>query len=219
MGRRKTGAILTSEARKLELSYLLKQGLIKKNAISESVVYWCLKDNPIGSMKILTYHSSDEKWIRLIYTVTDNYGKDTQYDYKIELIEVDSNLGKGKILFMVCPESGKRCKILYLAYGTSKFKSREAYQNRLYFSTQKCSKLDFWNTKYFELEKRIEELGKLRTCTYRGKATKKALRLNKLMAEKDFCNIQRWSEEAMTKAMRKTIGAWKYDFLQKNQKS
>lgn len=192
MGRDRTGAIFTSEARRLDLSFLLKKGFIKKNTRLQGVINWTIRDEPTGSMSILTNHTADEKWIRLSYTATDFKGVQTSFDYKIDLVEVDSNLGKGKLLYMVCPESGKRSRILYLAYGANKFKCREAYQNRLYFSTQKCSKLDFWNTKYFEMVSKIEKFGSLRTKTHKGKPTKRALRYDRLMIERNYCDAQRW---------------------------
>lgn len=192
MGRYRTGAIFTSEARRLDLSFLLKEGFIKKNAKIQGVINWSIRDEPTGSMTILTNHAPDEKYIRLSYTATDYNKVQTSFDYKIDLVEVDSNLGKGKVLYMICPESGRRSRILYLAYGANKFKCREAYQNRLYFSTQKSSKLDFWNTKYFEMVSKLEKFGSLRTTTHKGKPTKRALRYDRLMIEKDNCDIQRW---------------------------
>ena len=194
MGRNRTGAIFTSEARRLDLSFLIKRRLLQKNATIQGVINWNIRDEPTGSMTVLTSHTPDEKYIRVSYTVTDFYGVATSLDYKIDLVEVDSNLGKGKVLYMVCPESGKRSRILYLAYGAKKFKCRDAYQNRLYFSTQKCSKTDIWNTKYFEIESKLEKFGNLRTKTHKGKPTKRALRFDRLMIERNYCDNQRWGE-------------------------
>ena len=194
MGRNRTGAIFTSEARRLDLSFLIKKGFLKKNATTQGVINWYIRNEPTGSMSILINHTPNEKYIRVSYTVTDFYGVKTNLDYKIDLVEVSSNLGRGKVLYMVCPESRKRCRILYLAYGAKKFKCREAYQNRLYFSTQKSSKLDLWNTKYFEMESKLEKFGNLRTKTHKGVPTKRALRYDRLMIEKDYCDDKRWSD-------------------------
>jgi hypothetical protein len=210
MGRDRTGAIFTSEARRLDLSFLLKKGFIKKNATIQGVINWSIRDEPTGSMTILTKHTPDEKYIRLSYTATDYNKVQTSFDYKIDLVEVDSNLGKGKLLYMVCPESGKRSRILYLAYGANKFKCREAYQNRLYFNTQKSSKLDFWNTKYFEMVSKLEKFGSLRTATHKGKPTKRALRYDKLMIERNYCDMKRWGEEGMTQSMWKLLKTPQY---------
>ena len=213
MGRNRSGAIFTSEARRLELSFLIKKGLIKKDARLESVINWNIRNEPNGSMRVLTKHTPNEKWIRLSYTITDLNGVQTGYDYKVDLVEVDSNLGKGKVLYMICPHSGKRSRILYLAYGADKFKCREAYQNRLYFSTQKSSKSDLWNTKYFEIESKIEKFGNLRTKTHKGVPTKRALRYDRLMIEKNYCDDKRWCEFGMTKSMWKAMGTGQYNDL------
>jgi hypothetical protein len=192
MGRDRTGAIFTSEARRLDLSFLIKKGFLQKNAMTKGVINWSIRDEPTGSMTILTNHTPDEKYIRLSYTATDYNKVQTSFDYKIDLVEVDSNLGKGKVLYMVCPESGRRSRILYLAYGANKFKCREAYQNRLYFSTQKSSKLDLSNTKYFEMVSKLEKFGSLRTKTHKGVPTKRALRYDRMIVERDNCDMQRW---------------------------
>lgn len=194
MGRDRTGAIFTSEARRLDLSFLIKRGLLQKNATIQGVINWNIRDEPTGRMTVLTNHTPDEKYIRLSYMATDFDGVKISFDYKIDLVEVDSNLGKGKLLYMICPHSGKRSRILYLAYGADKFKCREAYQNRLYFSTQKCSKTDIWNTKYFEIESKLEKFGSLRTKTHKGKPTKRALRYDRLMIERNYCDNKRWGE-------------------------
>ncbi len=211
MGREKTGAIFTSEARRLELSFLIKRGLLQRNARIQGVINWNIRNEPTGSMSVITNHSPDEKYIRVLYTATNFDGVKTNFDYKIDLVEINSNLGKGKVLYMICPESKKRCRILYLAYGANKFKCREAYQNRLYFSTQKCSKLDFWNTKYFEMQSKIEKFGSLRTTTHKGKPTKRALRFDRLMIEKNYCDSMRWGEFGMTKSMLKALRSGQYD--------
>jgi hypothetical protein len=211
MGRERTGAMFTSEARRLELSFLIKRGLLQRNARIQGVINWNIRNEPTGSMSVITNHSPDEKYIRVLYTATNFDGVKTNFDYKIDLVEINSNLGKGKVLYMICPESKKRCRILYLAYRANRFKCREAYQNRLYFSTQKCSKLDFWNTKYFEMQSKIEKFGSLRTTTHKGKPTKRALRFDRLMIEKNYCDSMRWGEFGMTKSMLKALRSGQYD--------
>ena len=80
MGRDRTGAIYTSEARRLELSFLIKKGLIKKNSMLQGAINWSIRNEPTGNMTVLTNHSPSEKYIRLSYTVTDFYGVKTTFD-------------------------------------------------------------------------------------------------------------------------------------------
>ena len=102
--------------------------------------------------------------------------------YKIFIGKVKSNLGKGYNLYFYCPESAKRCKVLYLCYGAERFKCRQAYNNRLYYYEQTNSKESRLNGRYFNLDKTINELYKKRdTTTYKGKPTKRHLRLLKLL--------------------------------------
>ena len=48
MGRDRTGAIFTSEARRLDLSFLIKKGFLQKNATTQGVINWNIRDEPTG---------------------------------------------------------------------------------------------------------------------------------------------------------------------------
>jgi hypothetical protein len=62
------------------------------------------------------------------YTLTKPSGEEFKLDYKIQLTSIPSNLGRGEVLYFVCPTSGRRARILYRAYGSHYFKSRQAYR-------------------------------------------------------------------------------------------
>ena len=109
MGRASTGAWTTTECRKLDLRYMLKVGWIKKGCKISGQMSWT--DESTASFE--SVYTEDEKYLRMIYTVTDRQGTKTNYDYKIELVTVPSNLGKGDVLYFVCPESYKRARVLY----------------------------------------------------------------------------------------------------------
>jgi hypothetical protein len=51
-------------------------------------------------------------------------------NYKISLITIPSNLGKGSIWYFVCPETGKQCRKLYLSNGY--FLHRTAFSDLMY---------------------------------------------------------------------------------------
>jgi hypothetical protein len=212
MGRFTTGAMSTSQAKRIELSFLLKSGILKKGHTIDGELYWNLGNEQIGYIKLVCSYTKKDLFIRVIYIATDNNGEKKKYDYNIELEEVESNLGKGKVLYMICPVSGKRCRILYLAYNSEKFKSRETYQNRLYYRCQKSSKPNRWNTRYFELVDKVEKLDKtLKTCSYLNNKTKRVQHIERLIKERDICDIKRWSQEGMTKSMWKAMGTGQYD--------
>jgi len=175
MGRYRTGAIETGEACRIEMSYLLKHKFVVKGQFRQGTLSW----NNDGGVNVICAYTETEKYLRLSYTITEKQtGKKYDYDYKIFLTTVPSNLGKGEIVYFICPVSGKRCRILYKAYGHHKWKSREAYQNRIYYSGQITSKLLKHPERYFVIKnsKRYKELSsklyrKHAKLTYRGKPT------------------------------------------------
>ena len=161
MGRYKTGAETTAGTRRIELSYLLKKRLLRKWEIGPFTLSWNdNRGNPTGSISIIPHYRDGEAYIVLQYSVTVRAtGEKKEYNYRIYLVEKPSNLGRGSVLYFVCPQTGNPCRILYQAYGSDIFKSRGAYSYRLYYPLQVSSKLEIYTEKYFSLEKLLDEGG------------------------------------------------------------
>lgn len=183
MGRPSTGAWTVYESLRIELSYLIKNKYLRKGKKQSSILSWANQHGKnSGSITIvLSYlEEVEEKYVRLIYTSTDKLGQKTDHDYKVFFVQVESNLGKGKVLYFLCPTTGKKCRILYKAYNSIIFKSREAYQNRLYYDCQHASKLDKYNDNFWRIDKYVSKISKV-SCrgkrTYKGELTKAAERL------------------------------------------
>lgn len=203
MGRNSTGSITTGEALRIELSYLIKKGLIKKRCEITATMEWTNGSR----ISIESNLKENEYWLRLSYTVTDNNGEKYDYDYKIYFGLQPSNLGKGDILYFICPESGERARVLYKCYGSHKWKHRRAYRNRIYYKSQISSKLDYWNDRYWQLEDRITRLESERRnqASYKGEATKFALKLFKLKMLINQADNNRWSPSSMPLGLRKAF--------------
>ena len=192
MGRYGSGAYTTSKCRKLDLGWLLKNKYIEKNKEVKGVLNW-MDESEAGFESCF---SANEKYLRIQYTITKRSGEKIHYDYKIELVTVPSNLGKGEILYFECPESGKRARILYSAYGHDKYIHRdwylEKYDKRVYYNSQLCSKYDYHNTRYHTLNRKINDLlddlfnSKHRKTHYKGKPTKDFQRLTILGSKRLF---------------------------------
>lgn len=130
MGRNRTGICTTKGSLRIELSYLLKNGYLEKGKIISGSLSWTSG----ASISIICHNREKERSIQLIYQVSKGGGEKVSYDYKVQLIGVPSNLGKGEILYFLCPQSSKRCRILYSAYSSGIFKSRETFKHRIYYS-------------------------------------------------------------------------------------
>lgn len=196
MGRTTTGVWSTKESRKLNIGWLIKNGYIRKGAITHGQMSWTDESTAGFECKCI----NTEKWFRIFYTITDRQGLKTDYDYKIQITATPSNLGKGEVLYFVCPESRKRARILYSAYRHPKYLHRdwylERYNARIYYTTQQCSKRDYSNDRYHVLRKQVENLEnelfvKNRKAHYRGKPTKDFQKLYKLREQMDYFDDKR----------------------------
>jgi len=199
MGRGSTGAWTVYESKRIELSWLLKKGFIKKNCkISANISWTDSKNENAGNIGIVSSYSieGNQNFLELNYTHTDREGNKNDYNYSIQFFEQPSNLGKGKILYFVCPQTFRKCRILYMAYGSQIFKSREAYRHRLYYDSQIASKLSKYNDSFWRLDSYLNKL-EPRACrgerTFKGRLTKAAQRYNKLYTKQCLMEELRWT--------------------------
>jgi hypothetical protein len=188
MGRYSTGAITTGEAVRLELSFLLKQWKIHKYERIRGSLFW----NNGSSISFESCNQGAERYIRLYYTLTKPSGEEFKLDYKIQITSIPSNLGRGEVLYFVCPISGRRARILYRAYGIHHFISRQAYKTRIYYSCQICQKNLYDTERFSTLEKLLEKLPPARKAHYQGKETRHQKRIRKLEALREYHDLKRW---------------------------
>jgi hypothetical protein len=188
MGRRSSGSMTTNAACRIELSYLLKKGYIVQGSYQNGILGWTNGSN-IGIETSYT----DEKYIRLRYTNTNFSNEKTDFDYKIYLHEAPSNLGKGNVLYFICPSSGLYCRILYKCYGSPIWKSRLAYRSRIYYQSQVSSKIDRFNDRFWQLDTRLKDLQEKPVKShYRGKKTRLIQRIERLENLQDYYDEMRW---------------------------
>lgn len=177
-GRGNGTAITVGEAVKLNINQMVKDKLIRFGATITYTTKWTNG----ASIKVKTVYNETEKHIVLMY----NYNK-KPLEYDIKLAEVKSNLGKGVVLYFICPETQQRCRILYCCYGSEIFKSRTAYRNRIYYFDQVISKAFLTPTRYNKVDKVINDLYQKRaTKLYKGKETKRRLRLLRLLKKRTY---------------------------------
>ena len=197
---------------RIDMRFMLRNGCIVQGEETLGVLEWTKGQAVQYRCKMTT----DEKYLQLTYSITNRQGKSSEYDYKIFIDEVKSNLGKGTILYFICPESGKRSRILVSAYGEPKFLNREHYQTkyglRVYYGCQQTSKNDYHNTRYFDLKRKVDRLEselneKHRNTHYRGRPTKDQERLTELKIKMEFHNhkrisiLEEYSKRAYSKSM------------------
>ena len=124
---------------------------------------------------------------QLIVVDDGSLEKVTFSHHAVEVHTHPSNLGKGELLYFVCPVSGKRCRTLFLAYGSETFKARAAYQNRIYYNSQWQSKYDYWLTRYWDYQEEVEAFReKPKKMHYQGKPTRIMKRLEEMEERLDY---------------------------------
>ena len=190
MGRYSTGVNTTKQTRRIELSYLLKKGFIQKGRCISGTLSWT-DDSNIG---IYTCYKESQAYIELDYTTTYHATNEKKsFKYRIDLESIPSNLGKGEVLYMVCPVSAKRCRILYKCYGSQIWKSRYAYRYRIYYQSQISSKLHHYIDRYWDIEKHLEELySRVVKSHYRGRKTALQRRIERLEYKQEYYDEMRW---------------------------
>jgi hypothetical protein len=209
MGRYSTGAYTTGEVIRIELSYLLRQGFIKRG----HSVYGSLSWTNGSNISFASTFTEESRYLRLSYCLESHTGERTNHDYKIQLTTIPSNLGKGEVIYFVCPSTGRRARILYRCYESPIWKCRTSYHYRIYYESQQCSKLDFHNIRYWALEKELERCyKKSKKKIYQGKETRLRKRINFLKDKKEYHDYLRWA--ILPKALLKGLNSDELRMLQ-----
>lgn len=203
MGRKGSGVYNTHESSSLELSFLKKKGLLP----STGSLQYDLKWGNGNVINVQTNCVDGSGYIRLSYTIVDNKtGVKQHYNYEIEVVSFPSNLGKGQVSYFICPHTGLKCRILYLAYDSNKWMSRKAYNERIYYPLQQCSKLDKYHVRYQSLKNRLCSDDRKRTnSVYKGQTTKTAIKLELDFIRLGLLDNLRWSELGLPKEIIRAI--------------
>jgi hypothetical protein len=176
---------LFNEALQLNISKLKGWDYLEQS--KRGVINWSSNGSPIGSISIRSRITDDQKNIELDYKFRDEPRK-----YKIQLVSVPSNLGKGSVWYFLCPETGKRCRKLYSIGGY--FLHRSAFRGCMYISQTKSKKwreMEILFGSYFDKEGYIEQLySKHFKKFYNGKPTKRYLKLLKKIDEADRHSVR-----------------------------
>jgi hypothetical protein len=189
MGRRYWDKKRTVEqCKSISISFLRKNGYL--SGFRAGRIVWTNRSGEeTASMGAIVSTSDGEGYMRLSYTMTDrNTGKETHFDYKVELVTTPCNLG-GVRWWFICPLSrngvycGRRVGVLYRAPRTDYYGCRHCYN--LSYESRNDSQHGRLAClgHYFVLARRREQLLEGMTrWTYRSMPTRKAQRLQILEA-------------------------------------
>lgn len=202
MGQKPKGVETIWSSDRINIQTLRREGIFKKGTTIQATISW--REN---SMSIVSSWIGEEPSLRLIYQVNSTWMREPKkYDYQIKIARTPSNLGQGELLYFICPETGRRCRTIYRAYGSHIFKHREAYRERIYYPLQLEEHLYRETAKYFNYERKIEKLQEMREASsYDGKPTRRSLRMDRLQAKLWEADIRRWDISNWPATLRKIM--------------
>lgn len=170
MGRYHTGVTLIDNLLSLDITKLRQWGYLKVGVFYKGVISWSVRGEKIGEIAFTNHINVDDAYINLIY----NY-KDERKEVRINLIKVQSNLGKGFYWYFECPKTLKKCRKLYQYKGD--FVHREVCKFAMYESQKRSKKerlLERHYGDYFNQDKIYKEYNrKHRKRSYKGIPTKR----------------------------------------------
>lgn len=186
MARPPTGAITTGQCLQLKVKDFAEY--LKDTNHLKGSISWTTG----ASIGIELQKEGREYLLNLTYIRTEA-GKENDINSRIEIVPYPSNLGKGMVYYFLCPLTFKPCRVLYMGYGSHYFKSREAYNNRIYYPSQISSKLDRHNDLYWSLERRLEKVNyKGLKSHYRGSPTRTQKKVERMREKRAYHDKMRW---------------------------
>lgn len=164
---------LFDESLQISITKLKEWEYFIPEQIKSGTLTWSRNGNTTGRMSIRVNTLCERPYIELDYKY-----KDEPRNYRVWLVSVPSNLGRGDIWYFLCPQTNKRCRKLYSIGGY--FLHREAFMGCMYKSQAETKPKGFFKTfitfiKIDDLYDLIEK--KHFKKTYNGKPTKRYLRI------------------------------------------
>ena len=165
---------LYNEALQISISKLKEWKYLNSEQIKSGTVTWSTNGIQTGSISIRVNIYNEQPYIELKYRY-----RDEPLNYKVRLVSISSNLGKGLIWYFLCPQTNKRCRKLYSIGGY--FLHREAFNGCMYETqtqSKKYRQLDKTLGAYFRTDDLYSQLHQKHfKKTYAGKPTKRYLRI------------------------------------------
>lgn len=165
---------LYDEMLQISASKLKQWGYLEPQQTKAGSITWSRNGNKIACISIIAATGPENSYVELDYKYNG-----TPIKYRVQLVSAPSNLGKGVVWYFICPNTGKRCRKLYLA--SNYFYHRSAFNGCMYekqTQSKRSRYLDKTLGLHFRAEQLLEELYKKHfKKKYAGKPTKKCLRI------------------------------------------
>lgn len=176
MGRYSKIPDLLNECDTVSITSLSQWGYLKPGMMQRGTITWSRNGNKLGCIDIAVNTNSECPYLELDYCY-----RQAPIKYRVQLVSMSSNIGKGLVWYFLCPATGKRCRKLYRV--GPRFLHRGAhtgpgcmYETQTYSSRNRFLVRQY--DKHFGKDKAYEELHAKHFRThYAGKPTKRYLRV------------------------------------------
>jgi hypothetical protein len=166
----------------LQMSKLVSFGYLQPDQRIDTNLVWSSGGEKRGEISMMVDTRSETPFIELDYKFQDQPRK-----YRINIVSINSNLGKGLIYYFVCPHTNRRCRTLYSISGY--FYHRRAFNGCMYECQTLSKRIRSLTSLYgfaFADDSINEQLYKKNfKKTYAGKPTKRYIKLSKQLERID----------------------------------
>lgn len=170
MAKLPTYPTLYDDLKTISISFLKSHQYLENKVYKGGTITWRRNGHETGSVSIKVNTQSAPPYLELDYLYNQSL-----INYRVQLVSIPSNLGKGIVWFFICPQTGKRCRKLYFA--DTYFYHRSAFRGCMYekqTQSKKNRQLDNLMRVYFYNDQLFKKHFKKQ---YAGKPTKRYLRL------------------------------------------
>lgn len=164
---------LYDQCKKVSITFLKQHGYLQQNKHKAGVVTWSNRYEKTGSISISTYNKAGCNYLQLDYKVNGE-----AISYRVDLVSIPSNLGRGFVWYFICPQTGWHCRNLYLINGY--FYHRKAFTGCMYDKQTESRKNNYTGKLFDKLTAADNARNVLRSKhfkkQYNGKPTKRYLK-------------------------------------------
>jgi len=176
MAKTPTFPLIIDRCLTVSIADLKRWGCLKPGNYRSGTVYWKRGDEREASVGYIVSLSLEFEQAYIQF----NYAYDGQsVQYRVPLIPVPANIGKGLVWFFRCPFTGQRCKKLHLIKG--RFMHRSAVRGAMYKRQTDSKKWRLVN-RFFDMSEVQADVWEAMNkpyfkAEYRGKETRRFARL------------------------------------------
>lgn len=150
---RQHGKPLADSAKRIDLAWMLRQGLAQPGSVRTGRLSWTCNDRPAGNISsICDMADADNAVLELRFTASTCEADKRDYVQRVPLSYTVPHFG-GRRWWMHCPISGERVGKLYCPNGYATFASRKA--RGIAYQSQRSAPRDKPFEALFRLQKRL----------------------------------------------------------------